>query len=80
MVITPSRALPLLRFFIASGLESDLKSVPPRINLYHDLLSAIMWYDPSDEWQHRDDMNLLPTASSPSGQRLDFPPKPWSHM
>jgi len=26
-------------------LESDLKAVPPRINVYHDLPFAIMRYD-----------------------------------
>ena len=34
-------------------LESDLKAVPPRINVYHDLPFAIMRYDPTDEWEFR---------------------------
>ena len=29
-------------------LESDLKAVPHRINVYHDLPFAIMRYDPTE--------------------------------
>ena len=32
-------------------LESDLKAVPPRISVYHDLPFAILRYDPGDEWE-----------------------------
>jgi hypothetical protein len=32
-------------------LECDLKSVPSRINVYHDLPFAILRYDPTDEWE-----------------------------
>jgi Domain of unknown function (DUF1788) len=42
-------------------LESDLKAVPPRINVYHDLPFAIMRYDPTDEWELRREIKLLAT-------------------
>ena len=42
-------------------LESDLKAVPPRINVYHDLPFAIMQYDPADEWELRREIKLLAT-------------------
>ena len=34
-------------------LETDLKAVPPRISVYHDLPFAILRYDPADEWELR---------------------------
>ena len=49
-------------------LESDLKAVPPRINVYHDLPFAIMRYDPTDEWELRREIKLLATANSTSGR------------
>jgi hypothetical protein len=42
-------------------LESDLKAMPPRINVYHDLPFAIMRYDPTDEWELRREIKLLAT-------------------
>ena len=42
-------------------LESDLKSVPSRINVYHDLPFAILRYDPTDEWELRREVKLLAT-------------------
>jgi hypothetical protein len=42
-------------------LESDLKAVPPRISVYHDLPFAIMRYDPADEWELRREIKLLAT-------------------
>ena len=42
-------------------LESDLKAVPPRISVYHDLPFAILRYDPSDEWELRREIRLLAT-------------------
>jgi hypothetical protein len=42
-------------------LESDLKALPPRINVYHDLPFAIMRYDPTDEWELRREIKLLAT-------------------
>jgi hypothetical protein len=40
-------------------LESDLKSIPPRISVYHDLPFAILRYDPPDEWELRREVKLL---------------------
>ena len=40
-------------------LESDLKAVPPRINVYHDLPFANMRYNPTDEWELRREVKLL---------------------
>ena len=32
-------------------LENDLKAIPSRISVYHDLPFAILRYDPTDEWE-----------------------------
>ena len=50
-------------------LESDLKAVPPRINVYHDLPFAIMRYDPTDEWELRREIKLLATRLGSCRQR-----------
>src|SRR3954451_7928216 len=42
-------------------LESDLKAVPPRISVYHDLPFAILRYDPGEEWELRREVRLLAT-------------------
>ena len=42
-------------------LEDDLKAVPPRISVYHDLPFAILRYEPSDEWALRREVKLLAT-------------------
>ena len=34
-------------------LENDLKAIPPRISVYHDLPFAIFRYDPEEEWTLR---------------------------
>ncbi len=34
-------------------LESDLKAVPMRISVYHDLPFAILHYEPEKEWELR---------------------------
>ncbi len=49
-------------------LESDLKAVPPRINVYHDLPFAIMRYDPTDEWELRREIKLLATRLEAAGK------------
>src|SRR5271163_1660658 len=49
-------------------LESDLKAVPPRINVYHDLPFAIMRYDPTDEWELRREIRLLATRLEAVGK------------
>jgi hypothetical protein len=51
-------------------LESDLKAVPPRINVYHDLPFAIMRYDPTDEWELRRETKLLATRLEAVGKEV----------
>jgi len=51
-------------------LESDLKAVPPRINVYHDLPFAIMRYDPTDEWELRREIRLLETRLGGIGKAV----------
>jgi hypothetical protein len=51
-------------------LESDLKAVPPRINVYHDLPFAIMRYDPTDEWELRREIKLLGTRLEAVGKEV----------
>ena len=51
-------------------LESDLKAVPPRINVYHDLPFAIMRYDPTDEWELRREIKLLATRLEAVGKEV----------
>lgn len=51
-------------------LESDLKAVPPRINVYHDLPFAIMRYDPTDEWELRREVKLLATRMESVGKEV----------
>jgi Domain of unknown function (DUF1788) len=59
----------LLRNSIAP-LESDLKTVPPRISVYHDLPFAIMRYDPTDEWELRREVKLLATRLEAVGKEV----------
>jgi hypothetical protein len=51
-------------------LESDLKAVPPRIHVYHDLPFAIMRYDPTDEWDLRREVKLLATRLQAAGKEV----------
>ena len=55
-------------------LESDLKAVPPRINVYHDLPFAIMRYDPTDEWKLRWEIKLLTTRLESFGKEVHVVP------
>ena len=55
-------------------LESDLKAVPPRINVYHDLPFAIMRYDPADEWELRREVKLLATRLEAVGKEVHIIP------
>ena len=55
-------------------LESDLKAVPPRINVYHDLPFAIMRYDPTDEWELRREIKLLATRLEAVGRAVHIIP------
>jgi len=49
-------------------LESDLKVVPPRISVYHDMPFAILRYDSSDEWELRREVKLLATRLETVGK------------
>src|SRR5271165_6398376 len=51
-------------------LESDLKAVPPRISVYHDLPFAILRYDPNDEWELRREVKLLATRLEAAGKEV----------
>src|SRR5215471_2302555 len=51
-------------------LESDLKAVPARISVYHDLPFAIMRYDPTDEWELRREIKLLATRLEGIGKEV----------
>jgi hypothetical protein len=42
-------------------LEDDLKAMPSRISVYHDLPFAILRYDPTEEWDLRREVRLLAT-------------------
>jgi hypothetical protein len=53
-------------------LESDLKAVPPRINVYQDLPFAIMRYDATDEWALRREIKLLATRLEATGKAVHF--------
>jgi bacteriophage exclusion system BrxB-like protein len=55
-------------------LESDLKAVPPRINVYHDLPFAIMRYDPTDEWELRREIKLLAKRLEGVGKEVQIIP------
>src|SRR5215813_5002557 len=64
-------------------LESDLKSTPIRISVYHDLPFAIMRYDPTDEWELRREIKLLATRLEAAGKEVHFIPMSellWSAM
>lgn len=49
-------------------LEQDLKAVPQRISVYHDLPFAILRYDPLEEWQLRRETRLLATRLEDVGK------------
>ena len=55
-------------------LESDLKAVPARINVYHDLPFAIMRYDPTDEWELRREIKLLAKRLEAVGKEVHIIP------
>jgi hypothetical protein len=55
-------------------LESDLKALPPRISVYHDLPFAIMRYDPGDEWELRREVKLLATRLEAVGRQVHIIP------
>jgi Domain of unknown function (DUF1788) len=51
-------------------LEADLKAVPPRISVYHDLPFAILRYEPSEEWELRREARLLATRLEAFGKEV----------
>src|SRR6476659_9730626 len=51
-------------------LEAELKSVPPRISVYHDLPFAILRYDPTEEWDLRREARLLATRLEATGKTV----------
>lgn len=51
-------------------LENDLKAVPSRISVYHDLPFAILRYDPSEEWDLRREVKLLATRLEGIGKEV----------
>ena len=51
-------------------LETDLKAVPPRISVYHDLPFAILRYDPDEEWELRREIKLLGTRLEDVGKEV----------
>ena len=55
-------------------LEADLKAVPSRINVYHDLPFAILRYDPTEEWELRREVKLLATRLSQIGKDVHIIP------
>src|SRR6202049_3846971 len=55
-------------------LESDLKAVPSRISVYHDLPFAIMRYDPGAEWELRREIRLLETRLLGIGKEVHIIP------
>jgi hypothetical protein len=55
-------------------LESDLKAVPQRISVYHDLPFAILRYDPAEEWELRREIKLLATRLEAAGKDVHLIP------
>jgi hypothetical protein len=55
-------------------LESDLKAMPPRISVYHDLPFAILRYDPAEEWELRREVRLLATRLEGAGKEVHLIP------
>lgn len=55
-------------------LEDDLKAVPPRISVYHDLPFAILRYDPEEEWELRREVKLLATRLEATGKTVHAVP------
>jgi hypothetical protein len=51
-------------------LENDLKAVPPRISVYHDLPFAILRYDPLEEWIMRREIRWLSTRLQAAGKEV----------
>lgn len=55
-------------------LENDLKAVPSRISVYHDLPFAVLRYDPDEEWDLRREVKLLATRLEATGKEVHCVP------
>ena len=55
-------------------LETDLRAIPPRISVYHDLPFAILRYDPTEEWTLRHEARLLATRLEETGKDVHVIP------
>ena len=55
-------------------LESDLREIPSRISVHHDLPFAILRYEPGDEWELRREVKLLATRLETSGRDVQVIP------
>jgi hypothetical protein len=55
-------------------LEEELKAVPQRVSVYHDLPFAILRYDPHDEWTLRREVRLLATRLEEAGKDVHMIP------
>ena len=53
-------------------LEQDLKAVPMRISVYHDLPFAILRYEPDREWDVRRQARQLATRLEQTGKQVRF--------
>lgn len=53
-----------------SLLENDLKALPPRITVHHDLPFAILRYEPKEEWDVRREAKHLATRMSDCGKEV----------
>jgi hypothetical protein len=55
-----------------SLLENDLKAVPPRISVHHNLPFAILRYEPNEEWRVRREAKLLATRLKDFGKEVQI--------
>jgi Domain of unknown function (DUF1788) len=55
-------------------LEADMRAVPPRISVYHDLPFAVLRYDPAEEWDLRREVKRLATRLEASGKEVHIIP------
>ena len=55
-------------------LENDLKAVPSRISVYHDLPFAILRYEPNEEWDLRREVKRLATRLETTGKEVHVKP------
>ncbi|MEX2121593.1 MAG: BREX protein BrxB domain-containing protein [Pirellulales bacterium] len=51
-------------------LEDDIRAVPPRISVYHDLPFAILRYEPEEEWELRREARLLGRRLEATGKEV----------